>query len=508
MCGIAVLYGQRYHPPSALVERMLDRVRYRGYKHFEIGAKGRCVLGANRLDIVDRERGRQPLWNEDGSVCAVLNGEIYNHPSLIGRLQELGHRFRTSCDTEVLVHAYEEWGPGCVHYLDGMFAFGVYDDRSEKLLVGRDPFGVKPLYMARGEDFLAFASEIKCFHAIPIKDISVLPPGHIFWDNRTSRYFNYPEQAPEVSFDQARDQVRRLVRDSVAKRVDTDLPIAVFVSGGVDSAIVLQLTSQLHPDVTAISVGMKGSPDLASARLLCARLGVRHIWREVDGLELGGWYEKLIHHLESFEPNLVRASIFTFLMSRLARENGFRVVLAGEGSDEQFAGYADFAVKADPKALQSELHCFFRDLHRTQLLRWDKIAMANTLEVRFPYMDKALVRFAWNLPAEFKLDRSRKGVVTKHILRAAFQDLLPPHFADREKVPMDEGAFANGRDGLEQMIQLHIDRNKCSGIAPGICRRYQLRSPEEKYNYSVFHEEYNQVAFAQDRVKVRKNGGK
>jgi asparagine synthase (glutamine-hydrolysing) len=502
MCGIAVFYGLPLG--ASIVEEMLRFVQYRGYKNFEIGAIANCALGANRLDIVDRDNGRQPCWNEDGTICVVLSGEIYNHDSLRALLTQRGHRTNSYCDTEILVHCYEEFGLDFVNQLDGMFAFVLYDSTRDRLLAVRDPFGIKPLYMAYVHSGrLAFASEIKSFIPLGTSKIHLLPPGSMYMNGEIHRYYDYPSTQWEGSIEAAQDQLRTLLHNSVKKMVKTNLPVAVFVSGGVDSAIILHLAQTLHPNITAISVGLTGSPDLSAAKELCSLMGVKHIWEEYAELNLEEIYETVVYHLESFEPNLVRASIFTWLMSRLARRHGFRIALAGEGSDELFGGYADFAEIEDEAQLQSELRGFFKDLHQTQLLRWDKIGMAFAVEVRYPFMDRNVVEFAWNLPINLKVRFQATGGITKYLLRTSYHDLLPQHIAYREKIPMDEGACGS-KLILEQLIHSHVSKFEDSYIDSKTVEEYKLNSTEERYNFLAYRKHYNFEGFGKERVKVRK----
>ena len=506
MCRIAVLHGLDQQSGFPLVWKMLEPVQHRGFKNFEIAGKLNCVLGANRLDIVDRDNGQQPACNEDKSVFAVLSGEIYNHGEIRSALVLKGYHIKTKCDTEILVHSYEEYGPDLVRYLDGMFAFVIFDARSGKLLAARDPYGIKPLYMAQSTSgLLAFASEMKSFIPLDIQEVLLVPPGHYYWDNEMVQYYEFPSKSPALSFAMARDCLRHLLHSSVDKMVETDLPLAVFLSGGIDSAIVLYHARELHPDVTAISVGLKGSPDLAAAKDLCAYLGIKHIWAEYDQLDLKRLYEKVIYHLESFEPNLVRGSIFTFLMSTLANQHGYRVSLAGEGSDELFAGYTDFALMSDDDHVRRELFEFFRDLHRTQLLRWDKISMACAVEVRYPFMDQGIVEFAWNLPVDFKLGRHQPETTAKYLLRSAYADVLPHSIIDRGKVPMDEGACPGGKQQLGELIQAYISESGELCIDDDVIKTYKLASLEECYNFQVFAKHYGFAEFVRDRIKVRKN---
>lgn len=505
MCGIAILQAHHIHARGTLVEKMLSQIEHRGSSLYEIGQAGSCSLGTNRLEILDPEAGRQPMWNEDRSVLAVLNGEIYNHIELRKRLQSLGHSFAGHCDTEVLVHAFEEWGPSCITRLDGMFALAIYDVRRDELLVARDPFGIKPLYAAISSDFIAFASELKCFRSLPKSKWSSLPPGSLLWKGRLIKYYSPISRTPPVRFDEAVRAVRKRLSESVLRHTDVNLPVAVFVSGGIDSAILLALAARSHPNVTGITVGFENAPDLAAAKSLCALLGVPHIAKEINRTQLLAHYERVIFHLESFEPNLVRAGLFTYLMAEVAHDHGFRVALAGEGSDEQFAGYRDFAALTSEALLQKELRDFFGELHRTQLLRWDKIGMANAIEVRVPYMDRALVETVSGLPTHFKLQPTARGIRTKSVLRAAFADVLPQDIRERDKIPMDEGAVVGGAEELSAIFGTQADAHKMR-IDAMRASQYYISSDEERYNCNLFLERYAEFDPG-SRVKVRRFGG-
>jgi asparagine synthase (glutamine-hydrolysing) len=425
-------------------------MRHRGLLFEEVEAFQGCALGANRLPIIDSIAGQQPAANENGTVYAVLNGEIFNWQDLSIALRSRGHRLRSSCDTETLVHLWEDYGTDIAAHLDGMFAFVVYDLVRHTVCAARDHVGIKPLYFMRKDGAWLFGSEIKAFAGEDMTKLQELPPGHFFLNGSVGRY-HYPAQHMPCDFRTACGEVRERLGAAVEKTCRTKLPLAVFFSGGVDSSLVLRLAAESHNDVTAITVGFEDSPDLSIARRFCDEVAIPHIVFIIDDAMVAQHMHTILYHLESFNPNLVRGGIFTFFAAQAARAAGFRVALSGEGSDEIFAGYADFSRLSghDIRALCKGL---FEDLHRTQLLRLDRCTMAHAVETRVPFMDPDVTSYAMSVPPEYKVNRSCGRTTCKHVLREAFRGFLPDYIVDRPKVPMDEGAVIGGRSALDAKL--------------------------------------------------------
>jgi asparagine synthase (glutamine-hydrolysing) len=376
MCGIA---GIARREPSGVSEQVLRRMaavlRHRGPDGYGLFTSPGVGLAHTRLSIVDLSGGAQPLTNEDGSIVVVYNGEIYNHVELRRELEARRHRFRTRCDTEVLVHGYEEWGEALLDRLNGQFAFALYDRRAETLFLARDRFGVRPLFYSEGGGNLVFGSEVKALLAsgevtaapslegldeiftfwgaraprTPFRGIYQLEPGTCAtWRNgalRTRRYYALDYSALTAG-DEPSDSLARLdevMRSSVELRMRADVPVGGYLSGGLDSSITCALAAGLTPhDLRTFSVTF-ADPELDESAFqlqLAGRLGSVHAVEHIGASEIAGAFPDVIRHTET--PLVRTAPAPLFLLSRLTKERGIKVVLTGEGADELFLGYDIF----------------------------------------------------------------------------------------------------------------------------------------------------------------------
>jgi asparagine synthase (glutamine-hydrolysing) len=374
ICGVAVAPDER--PSPQLLERMRDSLTHRGPDDCGTVVHGRVGLAMRRLSIIDIEGGHQPLANDDATAVVVFNGEIYNHPELRVQLSGLGYRFRTRSDTEVLLRAYEHWGEACVEHLNGMFAFAVLDLSREVVVLARDRVGIKPLYYAAGHQRLAFASELKALlvdpdlrrgvdlHALDdylalefvpsprsiVNGIDKLPPGHtLVWSLATgtstlSRYWDVDLTRSEANGNGRRtvdlvDELRHVLRESVRKELVSDVPLGVFLSGGLDSSAVASAMAEVaQGKVKSFSIGFtdQSFDESRHARLVAGHLGTDHHELILEPSMLSDLVPTITAKLD--EP-LGDASILpTYLLSRFTREH-VTVALSGDGGDELFAGY-------------------------------------------------------------------------------------------------------------------------------------------------------------------------
>jgi len=363
MCGIA---GFNWNDQN-LLARMMDSIHHRGPDESGIFIDESVSLGHQRLKIIDLESGRQPIHNEDETIVVIFNGEIYNHRSLRTVLEKKGHRFYTNSDTEVIVHAYEEYGIDCVHQFNGMFAFAIYDGTKKCLHLARDRIGVKPLYYYfEGKKFL-FASEIKAllmessipreinigafhdylnFRFVPgentlIKGIKKILPGHIIsiknCDLSSHQYWDITEHRDSGSEEEHVNTLRMLLGDAVLSRLESDVPLGVFLSGGIDSASIVALMSEHTDAIKTFSVGFESQADteLPYARIVAEEFNTDHHECFVTDKHLS-LIPKMVWHLD--EPVGDAATLPTMVLSQYAKQH-VTVVLAGEGGDEAFAGY-------------------------------------------------------------------------------------------------------------------------------------------------------------------------
>ncbi|MBV9309419.1 MAG: asparagine synthase (glutamine-hydrolyzing) [Solirubrobacterales bacterium] len=385
MCGICgiVAFADAFPISRELVERMHEQLAHRGPDGAGELYRGndRVALGHRRLAIVDLSAaGHQPMSNEDGTVWITYNGEVYNHTALRTELEQRGHRYRSNTDTETIIHLYEEHGPGCVEMLDGMFAFAIWDSVRKELLLARDRLGVKPLYFARLPQGVVFGSEIKALLAHPslhpeldeaalaeyltyaftppprtmYRGIEKLGPAErmvISSDGsaRTERYWSpfsrsVAERVAAMSEGEACDHARELLRQSISKRMMSDVPFGVFLSGGLDSSTNVALMADvLDRPVRTFSTAptdYAAYDELPYARLIARRFNTDHHEVLVSRSEMESLLPALAYHLD--EPTAEWTSVPQYFVSKLARESGTPVIQVGEGADEVFHGYQGY----------------------------------------------------------------------------------------------------------------------------------------------------------------------
>ena len=377
MCGIAGIASERADPGHAIAaERMVATLAHRGPNSHGVEDLGPCVLANTRLAIVDlSERGRQPMCNEDGTVWIAYNGECYNAAELRPMLVQRGHQFRSSTDTEVVLHLYEEFGEECAGKLRGMFAFAIWDSRSRKLFLARDRLGIKPLYYRLGPGTAIFASEIKALLAselvprkldpagiraylqlghIPpprtaLQGVQPLAPGHIgIWQDghfQTRAYWTLPvpgNGSSRATPAEISDSLREVLAESTRVRLMSDVPIALFLSGGIDSAVLGALMRNAGADqLTALTIGFeeKAFDESEASRQTAEALGIPHRVIRMSPSAMSGSLDHAIWAMD--QPTV--DGLNAYWISRAAAEAGFKVALSGQGGDELFGGYESLA---------------------------------------------------------------------------------------------------------------------------------------------------------------------
>ncbi|MBK5242595.1 asparagine synthase B [Clostridium sp.] len=499
MCGIAAIIGKSFdNDEEPLMKKMLNLMEHRGPDESDIKRTPQCLLGHKRLSIISPEDGIQPIPNESDNAWIICNGEIYNYKQLKKEhLQQ--HQFLHNSDSEVALHLYEEYGKNCIDYLDGMFAFIISDSRSGQpsVFAARDPLGIKPLYYGQKNGKYYFASELKCLYGI-VDEVIEFPPGNYFTledgfvPYRTVKTINdqisFCEQYP---LDETLKVIRRLVEKAVKKRLMSDVPLGVLLSGGLDSSLIAAIASKYYQGdgpIKSFCIGIKGSPDLTAARHVAKHLGTDHyeyIYTEQDILEA---IPKVIYNLESFDPSLVRSAIPTYFVSKLAAEH-VKVILSGEGADEIFSGYAYLEDISDELELKRELVRVLGSIHNINLQRLDRLSMANSIEGRVPFLDEELIKYVLHIPAKWKMPKQKDDIISeKWLLRTAFDGTgyIPDDILWRKKEEFSEGSGTKGF--LEEKF------NECISdleLKTEVSRIYneeglEIRSKEELYFYRVF----------------------
>lgn len=430
MCGIAgAFFSNRAEP----VETMIDCLAHRGPDGRGVKVLGEAVLGHARLAIVGLGSGGQPMGR--GGHWIAYNGEVYNYQELAA-VELSGRKLAGISDTEVILELYRRYGPDCVERLDGMFAFAIV--HGGELFLARDPLGIKPLYFGKRAGVLYFSSEIKVLQ-VQCDEVREFPPGTWFHSGLGwRRYYRLADwiESCRTAEDRAMADYAAILDRAVRKRLIAEVPVGVSLSGGLDSSVVAALAARAHGGIETFAAGMPGSGDLAAAKLVADHLGTRHREAVYTEAEILDCLPRVLYHLESFDPALVRSAVANFFLARLAAES-VKVILTGEGADELFAGYDYMSEFSDAGELGRETVAVTEALHNTNLQRTDRITMAFGLEARVPFLDKESTAFALGLPPEWKLHRGR---APKHFLRRAFAGLLPQAILDRPKLKFSQGA--------------------------------------------------------------------
>ena len=493
MCGIAAVYGPH---ESGETEQMLDRLVHRGPDDAgEVRVAG-AWLGHRRLSIVDVDGGRQPFSNASGDVWLVGNGEVYNHEQVRATLRPAP--FRTRSDNEVALHLLDERGPAALDELEGMFAFLVAAEDG-RFIAARDPVGIKPLYWARRDGRVRFASEMAAFAPEWMPYVEAFPPG-CHWTPEhglvrfagalpqggggapAARAVRTPDAEPP---DEALAATRKILVDSVQRQMMGDVPVGVFLSGGLDSAIVAAIAArhlaQHGERLKTFAVGTQGSGDLLAARVVARRLDSEHHERVYDSREAVRALPGVVRAIEHFDPSLVRSAVPNFLLAEMTAQH-VKVVLTGEGADELFAGYAYLRGFDTADSLQAELMRTVQGLHNLNLQRCDRVTMAHGLEARVPFLDRQVIAFAFGLPMAWK--QSAPGELEKQLLRRAFDGWLPAEILWREKAEFGDGSGA--RDVLKATVEddvsaAEFERDRATVDPP-------LRTREEFAYHRIFAE--------------------
>jgi asparagine synthase (glutamine-hydrolysing) len=478
MCGIAGIFGGSESIPT--LDAMLEKLKHRGPDDIGTYHSEEVALAHARLSIIDVERGKQPIFNEDETMCIVFNGEIYNCPELRQRLSGR-HSFKTNTDTEVILHLYEELGEECVRDLNGDFAFAIYS--SDGLFLARDPLGIKPLYISRHDGLTYFASEMKALLGI-VPVFEEFPAGHSYHsEHGFKKYFTIPaSQVTPMTIEEVRDGIRFRLETAVQRQLMSDVPLGVFLSGGLDSSIIAAIARRHIPDLNTFSVGMPGSEDRRYAHMVSEYLETRHHEHEYTLDEMLSVLPEVIYHLESYDAALVRSAIPNYFLARLASKH-VKVVLSGEGADELFSGY-HYLKEIGHSKLHKELVDITNALHNTNLQRTDRMTMAHGIEGRVPFLDVDLVRFAFTIPVDLKLGPDD---TEKWILREAFKEYLPDEIVYRRKSKFSEGcgsSLAMKHVADERISDREFER---SATLPNGSR---LSNKEELMYYRIFREFY------------------
>lgn len=501
MCGILAIIGKG--KDEQLVKQLSKRMSHRGPDESDLHVtENGHILSHERLSIIDLTTGKQPIQGTS-KAWMVHNGEIYNHQKLRNTVLS-HHEFRTTSDSEVIVHLYEEYGYEFCDMLDGIFSFVVIN--GDDYIAGRDPLGVKPLYYGLDErGRMYFSSEMKAI-TDQCKNFSTFPPGHYYTAKTGFVKYYKPEweDAAKATDEVDYFAIRETLTQAVEKRLMSDVPIGVLLSGGLDSSLTSSIAARLMKDsgqkLHSFSIGLSSdAPDAVAARLVAEFLGTEH--HEVhftieQGIEI---LDKLIWHLETYDVTSIRASTPMYFLSKAITDKGIKVVLSGEGADEIFGGYLYFRNAPSATDFQKETIERVQKLFTADLLRADKSTMAHGLEARVPFLDKAFLELAIKIKPEEKQPKTYDGV-EKYILRKAFDTPKTPYLPNevlwRQKEQFSDGVGYSWIDTLieycsEQVTDVELEAAE---------ERFPYNTPASKEAYfyrTIFHKHFPQVSAAQ-----------
>ena len=506
MCGIIGVFDlkQKYEDirPGILV--MSKKVRHRGPDWSGINCSENAILAHERLAIVDPVSGAQPLTSDDGNLILTVNGEIYNHMELRAKLKSK-YNFKTKSDCEIILALYRERGLDFLNELNGIFAFALYDKLNDAYFIARDHIGIVPLY--RGWDKYGnfyVASELKALEGTCPR-IEVFPPGHYLYSREgvEKRWYNpeWRSYAYVKDNKSSIEDLRNALERAVHRQLMSDVPYGVLLSGGLDSSIVSavarkyaarrieteDLSEAWWPRLHSFAVGLKGSPDLVAAQKVADHIGTVHhevIFSIQEGLDA---ISDVIYHLETYDVTTVRASTPMYLLARLIKSMGVKMVLSGEGADEIFGGYLYFHKAPDAKSFHDETVRKLDKLYLYDCLRANKSLAAWGIEGRVPFLDKEFLDVAMSLNPEDKM--ASDGRMEKWILRKAFEDMLPESVAWRQKEQFSDGVGYNWIDTLKQIVSEKVSETQMDTAK----YRFPINPPltkEEYYYRSIFSEHF------------------
>jgi asparagine synthase (glutamine-hydrolysing) len=450
MCGIAVAID--WDGAETAVRQMIGGIIHRGdVTDPVISPRANTAMCTRRLRIVDADHAIQPQSSFDGRLLVSLNGEIYNHAALRDELAQLGVKFRTASDTEVLANALRIWGSKALYRIKGMYAFVAVDVEDGQFLAVRDPFGVKPLYLIQSETGFLFCSEIRpLLRATETGDVMLLPPGYVLARNLCAPFRKLPNPPAESLVQGSAEELDRLLSEAVRLRLPPDLPFAVKLSGGIDSTLVAHYAGQYRPEAPSYFLGGPDAPDYVYAAEFAeqSKLDLRIIPFEPESADTISMIEDVVDVIETFEPDAISTGICSYVLSRRIHEDGFRVALCGEGADELFAGYRHLEVAfagGNEYGRPAREECLSL-MNRVNLQRVDRCSMQFSLETREPFLDQTIVDYALNLDSRALVRNTGKSLMGKMPLRELYNlypNQLPASVRDRQKIPFDEGAGLN-----------------------------------------------------------------
>ena len=506
MCGIIGIFKikEQSRQLRAKALKMSAKIRHRGPDWSGIHVGKTAILAHERLSIVDPTSGRQPLFGPDRQQVLAVNGEIYNHQDIRKRF-EGRYEFQTGSDCEVILPLYREKGVHFLEELSGIFAFALYDEEKDDFLIARDPIGVIPLYIGYDADGTVYvASELKALDG-QCERYEPFLPGHYYLGSEGKMVRWYHREWFEYEAVKDNESSVELVRDAleaaVKRQLMCDVPYGVLLSGGLDSSVISAIAQKYSsrrvetgdtqgawwPQLHSFAVGLKGAPDLSKAAEVARHIGTVHheinytIEEGIDALR------DVIYYIETYDVTTVRASTPMYLLARVIKSMGIKMVLSGEGADEVFGGYLYFHKAPDARAFHEETVRKLGKLHLYDCLRANKSLSAWGVEGRVPFLDKEFLDVAMRLNPASKMCPG--STIEKKIVREAFSDMLPESVAWRQKEQFSDGVGYSWIDTLKAMTAAAVSDEDMVHAA----ERFPINPPrnkEEYYYRSIFEEHF------------------
>src|SRR5210317_639815 len=512
MCGIVCAFDLK-EKSEILRPQLLEmsrRIRHRGPDWSGIYSDDKAILAHERLAIVDPASGKQPLFSEDGKLVLAANGEIYNHRELRDKYGR-DYAFQTESDCEVILALYQKLGVDFIDEMNGIFGFALYDAEKDEYLVARDHMGIIPLYIGWDQNgTFHVASELKALEGVCTK-IELFPPGH-YLSSKDGQFVQWYKR-DWTDYEAVKDNqtsiqaIRESLEAAVHRQLMSDVPYGVLLSGGLDSSVTSALAKKYAdkrvesgdtqeawwPRLHSFSVGLEGSPDLAAAQKVADHIGTVH--HEIkftiqEGLDA---VKDVIYNLETYDITTIRASTPIYLMPRVIKCMGIKMVLSGEGADELFGGYLYFHKAPSPEDFHEETVRKLDKLHMYDCLRANKSLAAWGIEGRVPFLDKEFMDVAMRINPKDKMINGER--MEKWVVRKAFESLLPESVAWRQKEQFSDGVGYSWIDTLKEVVDKEVSDEQLANAK----FRFPIQTPQNKeefYYRSIFESHFPSEAAA------------
>ena len=512
MCGIVCAFDlkQKSEVLRHQILEMSKTIRHRGPDWSGIFDNEKAVMAHERLAIVDPASGKQPLYSPDGQLVLAANGEIYNHRELRQQLSS-DYAFQTQSDCEIILALYKQKGVDFLDDLNGIFGFAVYDVENDTYFLARDHMGIIPLYIGWDQNGTFYvASELKALEPFCTK-IELFPPGHYFYskDNAFVQWYkrDWTDYDAVVDNQTSIEAIKTALEAAVRRQLMSDVPYGVLLSGGLDSSVTSAIAKKYAqrriesgdtkeawwPQLHSFSVGLEGSPDLAAAQKVADHIGTVH--HEIkftiqEGLDA---IKDVIYNLETYDTTTIRASTPMYLMARVIKSMGIKMVLSGEGADELFGGYLYFHKAPNAKEFHQETVRKLDKLHMYDCLRANKSLAAWGIEGRVPFLDKEFMDVAMRINPQDKMINGER--MEKWVVRKAFEDMLPESVVWRQKEQFSDGVGYSWIDTLKEVVDREVSDEQMKNAH----FRFPVQTPlnkEEFYYRSIFESHFPSEAAA------------